>query len=133
MASCSVLTAKGKQVGFTLAADRVGALRERWAAIGEAAAGRWNLQIRIEPTDRRQTPGAGLRTRGARSMGCQESLGVGVTRRSEELFCGSRLDDATGVHHQHSLGKLRHRVQIVGNEQDARLALGPEATEKPED
>src|SRR5450830_2142377 len=68
----------------------------------------WALPWRVA---RRQRPPP----RYARQTG-QQTAGIGVLWLGKERVHRGGLDDATGVHHGHRIGVLRHNTQVVGDE-----------------
>lgn len=58
-----------------------------------------------------------------RRRGRQECLGVGVTRRAEDLVGRALLEDRAEIHHHHPVGQASHRSEVVGDQQVAQAAL----------
>ena len=63
----------------------------------------------------------------------QQTLGVGVVRRGEDLLDRPLLDDSAGVHHDDAVGDLGDHPQVVGDQQHADAVLAAEPTELDED
>ena len=65
--------------------------------------------------------------------GRQQGLRVGMGRGVVHLGGRARLHDATEVHHGDPVAEVADDGQVVGDEQEAEVELGPQPFEQPDD
>ena len=99
------------------------------AAIGEPAARGFDGQVRHVSFERQQGLPGGLQPR----LAGQQGAGVGILRVLEDLAGGAGLEELSGVHHGDPVAVLASDVEVVRDEQDARVQFVDEIDQLTED
>src|ERR1700738_4362427 len=93
--------------------------RERTAP-GKDAALDPLLEARHLPGDFGEAPRRAGKRRAELGHRAEQALGVGMTRRTEQLGHRRLLDLAAGLHHHDALGDFGDHAEIMGDQNDRR-------------
>src|SRR6185369_15502122 len=85
--------------------------------------------IRYSPCNRDQTLPRTIDT----WNGVEETAGIRMAWLSEKLVHHPFLDNAPGIHDADSLANLRHRAEVVTDENGRHARLGPERGQQVQD